>query len=494
VRRLPPGLLLLLACLLVPSTGAARRAAPASIAISASPALYPAFSPGVTDYVTRCRGTRGVRLLVDTHGAASVTVAGRSRGGRFRLVQHVTPGRAFTFAAALAGSTRSYHVRCLPPKFPQWTFRRFRDSPEHLSLLAPGLALGKPTRPYVAIFDGHGVPVWWYAAPPAVVDAELLPGGLLGLARFEGGTFGIDPEAGYEVRRLDGRLVRTVRAVGSPTDDHELQPGPNGEEVVLSYVPRAGVDLTSLGGPASATVVDAEIQILGRRGGIVWRWNSKDHVALSESAGWPLTPARLADGRSAFDIVHANSVQIAGKTVVLSLRHTSAVYGIDRGTGRILWKLGGTSTPESLRVVGDGAGPALSGQHFARLQSDGTLTLHDNGTNAGRPPRALRFRLDLAAHTATLLESVSDPAVAASPCCGSAWRFADGRWLISWGGASVVGEYARCGAPLWKLSFGDDLFSYRATPVGPGVVSVAKLRAVMDAMNPRRSFSGRAPG
>jgi hypothetical protein len=485
LRRLAPVLLLVLGSLPCASAGAVTQP---SVSVGARPALFPRYSPEVTDYVTRCRGERGVRLDVGTKGGARVVVAGRRRGGRFSTVVHVAPGHGFAFRVEGGGRSVTHHVRCLPPKFPLWTFQRFHPSPARLSLLAPGLTLGKPTRPYAAIFDQHGVPLWWYAMPPAVVDAELLPDRTLAFARFEGGTFGTDPRGAYEIRSLDGRLLRSVRAAGSPTDDHELQLTPAGNYMLLSYVPRPGVDLGDLGGPADATVVDAEIQIVDRRGHVVWRWSSMDHIALAESAGWPVTamPVTLADGRRAYDLVHPNSLQLVGGTIVLSLRHTSAVYGIDRGSGRILWKLGGTPTPESLAVEDDSDDPILSGQHFARMQRDGTLTVHDNGTIAGRPPRALRFRIDTARRTATLIQAVADPAVTRSPCCGSATRFEDGRWLISWGGASLVGEYGAQGAPLWRLTFGGDLFSYRAIAIRPRAVTRPQLRAAMNALNPRR--------
>ena len=155
-------------------------------------------------------------------------------------------------------------------------------------------------------------------------------------------------------------------------------------------------------------------------------------------------------------------------------------------TAQIEWKLGGTPTAASLAVPGAGAAPLMSGQHFARLQKDGTLTLHDNGTNAGRRPRALRFRLDLGRRTATLVEAVEDPAVGPSLCCGSAVRLNDGRWVVSWGGESLVGEYAPGGAPIWRLSLDAGLFSYRAISIAPQNLSRAELRRAMNVLNPRR--------
>ena len=118
---------------------------------------------------------------------------------------------------------------------------------------------------------------------------------------------------------------------------------------------------------------------------------------------------------------------------MISSRHTDAVYGIDRASGHILWKLGGTSTPESLRVVGDPANRLLGGPHDARVGSDGRLTIYDNGKGRPRLPRVVSYRLDLRRRTATYLGQLNDPEVTDSHCCGSARELPGGGWLVSWG-------------------------------------------------------------
>ena len=55
------------------------------------------------------------------------------------------------------------------------------------------------------------------------------------------------------------------------------------------------------------------------------------------------------------------------------------------------------------------------------------------GGEGGQPPRAVRYRIDEQAGTATLLESISDPVVPESMCCGTARRLTNGHWLIDWG-------------------------------------------------------------
>ena len=134
-----------------------------------------------------------------------------------------------------------------------------------------------------------------------------------------------------------------------------------------------------------------------------------------------------------------------------------------------------------------GADP-LGGQHDARILGDGTLTVHDNGTNKARAPRAVRHEIDESASTATLLESVSDPDAPAAGCCGSARRSASGSWVVSWGGLGntehPVSEFDAGGNQTFKLLFPGD-FSYRANPVPFGDLSRADLRNGMDAQHPR---------
>jgi Arylsulfotransferase (ASST) len=136
------------------------------------------------------------------------------------------------------------------------------------------------------------------------------------------------------------------------------------------------------------------------------------------------------------------------------------------------------------RGLSYGAGDhRLGAQHDARLLSDGTLTVFDNRTDLPQArPRAVRYRIDESARTATLLRSITDPDVAASFCCGSARRLPNSDWLINWGqGSASIGGYKPDGERTFLLKF-DSTFSYRAQPVPPGAVSAQQLRDGMDAM------------
>ena len=130
----------------------------------------------------------------------------------------------------------------------------------------------------------------------------------------------------------------------------------------------------------------------------------------------------------------------------LSFRHLDAIYKVDRRTGEIVWKLGGTETPESLEVLDDPREYPIGGQHDVRVQPNGRSRSTTTATGLDDPePRAERFRIDEDAGTATLVESVTDPKVPTCFCCGSARRLDDRSWLVSWGGNDVVGAYDQDG-------------------------------------------------
>jgi hypothetical protein len=453
--------------LLLVAVAAAVLASPAvaRTTITATPSLFPRFRPGVTDYVSRCRLGHALRIKV------------RGRVHRHRLRE----GQAIRVRTG----GRTYHVRCLPKHFPRWKAERHGQPQAQWYLVTP--TLGPHGSHIVALFDRNGVPVWWMERPAKPHDAKLLPDGNFAWSTFTNGQYA-SHSVPYEEHRLDGKLVRRIAAVGVPTDGHDLQVLPNGDYLVESYVPRNGVDLSPYGGPKRATVIDNEIQELSPSGRRVWRWNSKDHLDLSESEPFMKYivkgPVRTADGRKAYDIVHLNSMEPDGDSLLISTRQTDAVYKISKATGAVEWKLGGTTIPQSLNVFGDPSSMVISGQHDARIHADGTLTLHDNRTLSGRSPRALRFSIDEAAGTATEIEQITDPAAVYSTCCGSARKLPGGNWVMSWGSSGVVTELTPSGRRVFALRFGGrkGADSYRAFPVLPGRLSIGALRRGMDAM------------
>jgi hypothetical protein len=460
-------------------------AEPGDVTLTSSPPMYPGFHGGAPDYAVRCRAGSPVKLAFAVDGATRVSVGGKpGRSGRFTVPVSLAAGRAVGFKVDSGPDAGSYHLRCIPQDFPHWAAER-TGSPQARWYLVTPIRLGYARPGYTIVFDRNGAPVWWMReSKGSPFTGSLLSDGIAWYP-YQGTPYGIDKGIRFEEHALDGRLLRHFGAVGRITDHHELQVLPNNHALVISYVPRDHVDLRQLDPrlPSDATVVDGEIQEVDRNGKRVWRWSTKDHIALKEAARWwHAKPLRLRDRRIAYDIVHLNSVDVHGSRVVVSMRHTDAVYEIDKPSGDIVWKLGGTDTPQSLVLLGDPfGGSSFGGPHDPRLSDDGSrLTVFDNGTLRSRPPRAAEYTLDPLMKTATHLQSVTEPGVPESLCCGSARHLPGGDWVVSWGGSFVITETDPGGSRIFMLHFAEERQSYRAVPILPSQMSAGKLRSGMD--------------
>jgi hypothetical protein len=453
--------------------------------VESDPPLSPAFSRGTPDYTVRCAHHRDVRFAIDPPGGTRVSVGdGKRHTDPFAETVRMKPGQGVRIRFA---GGRTYNVRCLPSDFMTWRVTRGDEKPRaRWYVVTP--SRNDKRGGYVIVFDHRGVPVWWMKGDPPPFDGKLLPDGNLTWTRW---VFSRAPAGYFEEHALDGSLVRTWDAVGIHSNPHELQVLPDGSSMYAVYRPRDHVDLSRFGGPKDATVLDGEVQELDPAGNLVWSWSTASHVALSETRDWYVKlfkdkPVQLADGRGAYDLAHLNSIErVSPNRVVVSLRHTDAVYEVDRATGDVVWKLGGTKTAKSLKIVGDPYGKRnFGGQHDARVPGPNRVTLFDNGSLRHRPPRAVEYRIDRSKRTARLENAVELGRIDRSTCCGGARRLPGGHWAVSWGNNAYAGELTAKGRHVLTLRFSGGRHSYRIDPVLSGRLSRSALRRGMDAMAP----------
>jgi hypothetical protein len=189
----------------------------------------------------------------------------------------------------------------------------------------------------------------------------------------------------------------------------------------------------------------------------------------------------LPPNERAYDLVHINSVEPDGDGYVVSARFLDAVFRIDKKSGDVTWKLGGTHTAKSLAVKNDPLSKQpFAGQHDARLYGDHTLTVFDNGTKPDRRPRAVRYRIDTNARTAKLLEAFGESGIPRSGWGGSARKLPGGNWVVYWGGTTLMTEQTASGKPVLELAFLNEMDSYRAFPIPRGQLSPQRLRQGMN--------------
>ena len=459
-------------------------AAAASVKLTTEPKLKPSFKRYVGDFVSRCRPGEPLRFRVEATDGEKVAVGGQApRGGDFQTEISRPTGDQVTVRVIGDGRTTTHHVRCLPQDFPTYSVKRYRKPQAALYVLTP---IGPKTQGYVAIFDPRGVPVWWaYRSDYGPWDGKLLPNGNVLWGRQYNDRFGMNPEEAVEEHRLDGSLVRTLRTAGSPTDMHDAILLANGNYLLDTYRRRCCVDLRKYGGPRGATVYDGEIQELAPDGRVVWRWNSRGHFKLSETTWWPHIvkgQEKEAPANRGYDLVHINSMEPDGDGIIVSARFIDAVFRIDRETGAVDWKLGGTKRGDSLKVLNDPHGDdPMSGNHDARLYDGSSVTVHDNATRAKRPPRAVRYRIDPEKRTAKLVEDI-EPEFPFSGWGGSARKLPEGNWVVYWGGNDRMSEIRPNHKKVLDLTFHGQRWSYRAIPVPRGEQSLSAIRRGMSAL------------
>jgi len=445
--------------------------------------LHPAFDPSEHRYVSRCgRGAAPIRVRAEDGARVAVGTA-PPRTGSFPIAPGAAPGGDFAFAVRDADGRAAYRVRCLPADFPRWRFQRLR--PVDPGLFVVAFRPTREARPWVIVFGHDGVPRWWHSPGTRALWAQILADGTVSWARSFGDGYGLDPRMAHEVRTLSGERIRAVRTRREIVDGHEFRELGDGNVLLATYAPGAKVNLGRFGGPRSASAVFAEIQEIDPGGRVVWRWNSRGRIGLGETGRWwrnVLSNAkRGVAGAATYDPVHINSIEPRGEDeVVISTRHTDAIYGIERSSGEIAWKLGGTPTAESLRIVGDPAEKLFGGQHDARVGDDGTLSVYDNGKARPRRPRVVTYSLDPGRGTATYLGQLNDSRVETSHCCGSARPLAGGGWLVSWGDNPLVTGFDREGRIAFRLGLPTSTF--RAVPVPAGAVSLADLDRGLEEM------------
>lgn len=460
--RLVIGALVLIGTVSVATVPAGKAAAATPFSMSTSPSLAPAFSAKVTDYAVRC--TTKSTTQFSTRGNGQVTVGGVAYSSPVTLALPLVAGQE----VQVTFGTASYYIRCLPNGFPKYS----ATVPGHPQ--APGYLVDLGT--YTVAFDNTGVPVWWKTGVSKPPDRDPDYSEFLNATTIAWGQ----SNSSYKLVGLNGVVKGTVGGASVPLDTHDLELLSNGDYLGFEQVtrdcpavPSQCVNLSSWGRSSKATIIDDDIVELNSTGHVIWRWSTANHVNVATAntqfhANFP-------------DVIHMNSIQYDGHGGILfSARNLDAIYRIDMATGAITWKLGGSSTPQSLKFTKSPYPTDFSGQHYARILSDGTITVQDNGTSAvpARRVRALNISVNLTAHTAKILKQITDSRTKHSACCGSAIKLPTGDWVMAWGDNDFTTELNSNGVPQLTITY-PGLSSYRAELIK---ATIPALRTGMNAM------------
>jgi hypothetical protein len=308
------------------------------------------------------------------------------------------------------------------------------------------------------IVDDAGNPVWFRPVPKHTgMDFRVQHyQGRPVLTWYEGdvlGGYGGD----FVIADASYREIGRVKAQnGMHGDLHEFLITSRGTGLISIYA-LVSTDLTAVGGPASGgQAVEGVIQEIDIASGkVIFEWHSLDHVPLTEST----FPMKSPSGT--IDYFHLNSIGVdADGGLLVSARHTSGIYKVNRKSGEVEWRLGGTKSDFALPAEAQ-----FSFQHDVRRHSDGTITIFDNNaSNPKSPPatRVLRLALDVGAKTASVHKSYALPQPRLCWAMGNAQQLPDYGLFVGWGTAGSFTELAPDGTVRFDAAFTDGSVTYRA--------------------------------
>ncbi len=347
-------------------------------------------------------------------------------------------------------------------------------------LLGPGTEADR-TQQGPMIVNGSGELVWFRPLPPGVWATNVTTSAHRGqpvLVWWEGKV--IAPGFGRgEAVILDTsyREIGRVRAAAGRTMDlHEFRITPQGTALFTCYPRPAPLDLTSLGGPADGHVLESIFQEVDlTTGRLLLEWRSLDHVPVADSYK-PLSEP--------FDYLHLNSVDVMPDgNLLVSARHTWALYKLDRHSGRVIWRLGGKRSDFAM-----GDGTRFSWQHDARVQPGGEISLFDDRSDGpsrtGRQSRGLLLTIDPVRRRVDVARSYRHPRSLLASAMGSLQTLPDGGVVVGWGTAPYASEFDADGTLVADAEMPPSHYSYRAyrapwrgTPEAAPVVTVAPAGA-----------------
>jgi Arylsulfotransferase (ASST) len=292
-------------------------------------------------------------------------------------------------------------------------------------------------------YHGHPVLSWWQGSISATGNT----------------TQGTDLVVNQQYRTV----ATLIGQQGWTLSPHEFLINGN-DAWVTAYKP-VPTDLSQYGGATNGYLLDSAVQEYDLRNGkLLYTWDVKDHVPLSDS----YQPAPKV-ARVPWDAYHINSIQLIGKRFLTSMRNTWAAYLIDDASQTIVWNLGGKRS--SFKIP---PSAQFQWQHHVILHSNDLVSIFDNHccaiAGAGKfapasgPSRGLELRLNNSNHTASLVTQYRHGGTFGNTAfLGSTQLLPNGNVLEGWGSQPYFSEYSRSGKLLLEGVFpgaGADI-SYR---------------------------------
>jgi arylsulfotransferase ASST len=425
-------------------------------------------------------------VATNSHNVLSAVVAVRVRGAdsaavRFHLADTAAAAASLTPTVPVVGDSATIPVLGLLPAR-RYSLRAVAHGPGGITLGAP-LDLTSDTLP-------ADLPRYTAAGVDPATGYVVFAAGRYGLAidntgrvvwyrRFPNGpglTFMAQPNGRYFARlpppqpadptpwvELDplGNVTRTFGcARGLAPRFHDLIAQPDGTYWLMCDETRM-MELTDVGGIASAKVTGTAVQHISADGTLLFNWSPFDHFAITDGDPRDRTGASV-------NWTHGNALDLDDDgNLIVSFRNLREITKIDASTGTVIWRLGGRRNQFTFLGAPEAG---FAAQHGARAIAPGVLLLLDNLGDASES-RAERYALDEGSLTARLVRSYGSAPGVVTEIGGSVQTCLAGAHLSRSappdGSRSTTPRGTSCGASM----------GMPATSFGPSASARSMLRA-----------------
>jgi hypothetical protein len=335
---------------------------------------------------------------------------------------------------------------------------------------APGLIFLTPTSAAsnavqgTEIVDSQGRPVWFNQLPSGVTAYDFR------VQEYRGqpvitwiqsqGAFSTGPTTDYIADRHYHVIATVSAGNGLTADIHEFHLTREGTALITAYstIPQ---DLSSVGGPSDGLITEGVVQEIDiANGHVLFEWHSLDHIGLDESHAPVSTSPTVA-----WDYFHLNAVSVdEDGNLLVGARNAWAAYRVDRHSGKVIWRLGGTKSDFIL-----GPNVAFAWQHNPTAVDDhGLIRIFDNEASPAVLPysRVIWVRHDDVKKTATLERSFKHPDGLSAGSQGNAEGLENGDTFIGWGALPRFSEIDRDNNLVLDAAFPAGYNTYRAYRYG----------------------------
>ena len=188
-------------------------------------------------------------------------------------------------------------------------------------------------------------------------------------------------------------------------DGHDFIYLADGHYVTMAYFEKTVSNIPASLNPVAGCKVVAPIIQEVQNGQVVWEWDGTNYPEFYETSA---TGNKFSDAAQTDDYMHINSMIIDPRdnNLICSFRNMDQILKIERNTGNILWRLGGTNSDFQLSNY-----EKPLRQHDAKLvDNNGTLIMLDNGDASLRPySRIMEYSLDESSMTVKAIKVTNLP-------------------------------------------------------------------------------------